>query len=313
MGNWHCIPSGCAEVVYQEYESAKIRWQYPGENWQEIEGDDYHLQQTSGTFTGGQCNIRYRAYCVWDGVEKVQTSINGKVTSVTCSVSQAGNSYSITATNDKGETRAGHNYHQYVQDKTYYEIRVRPFSTSQQDNCGTLSSNCKFTVYLQGNVVYTETRNICPVVERLPCKLSDLHKSIEIKKLPYLEKVEVVPYAYSAYRLPGIPSPIAQADPIPPECLNIYNNAIYVIPPPIDALKDPDAVPFDSFVTQICSSSGCPPPEYQVICDCNYQNPCKSCPEGTCPVECDDHICCYNNYGVSILEIPLSNYCGGIQ
>jgi hypothetical protein len=177
---------------------------------------------------------------------------------------------------------------------------------SLQDTCGNLSSSCIFKVFKNGAIVHTETRTVCPEVEKIPCKLSDINHSIEIKKLPYLEKVEVVPYAYSAYKLPGVTAPIVQADKIPAECLNIYNNAIYVIPPSGIGIYS-NATPFDSFVAQICSAPGCPPPEYQVICDCQ----CQTCPGDTCPIECGDRICCYNDYGVSVQSIPKSDYCGG--
>ncbi|HEY9772117.1 MAG TPA: hypothetical protein V6C71_27035 [Coleofasciculaceae cyanobacterium] len=45
MGNWHCIPSGCAEVVYQEYLPPSVRWRYGSEPWQEIDGDDYSINK----------------------------------------------------------------------------------------------------------------------------------------------------------------------------------------------------------------------------------------------------------------------------
>ena len=43
MGTFHCIPQGCGRVLYQEYLPPKVRWRYPGEDWQEIEGDNYEV------------------------------------------------------------------------------------------------------------------------------------------------------------------------------------------------------------------------------------------------------------------------------
>ena len=190
----------------------------------------------------------------------------------------------------------------------FYDIIATPVENDYPLECrNSIVNQCEFKVFKNGQIVHQETRAVCPEVEKIPCKLSDVRHSIEIKKLPYLEKVEVVPYAYSAYKLPGVPAPIVQADQIPAECLNIYNNAIYVIPPSGQGIY-PNGTPFDSFITQICSAPGCLPPEYQVICDCNN---CQSCPDGTCPIECNNHICCYNDYGVSVAQIPKSNYCGG--
>jgi len=59
MGNFHCIPSGCAEVVYQEYEPPKVRWRYGVEPWQEIEGDDYSLTQSNLPCPGQPHELNY--------------------------------------------------------------------------------------------------------------------------------------------------------------------------------------------------------------------------------------------------------------
>jgi hypothetical protein len=59
MGNWHCVPSSCAEVVYQEYLPPVVRWRYPGENWQEIEADDYSLAQIQQPCPGQPHELNY--------------------------------------------------------------------------------------------------------------------------------------------------------------------------------------------------------------------------------------------------------------
>ena len=58
MGNFHCIPDGCAEVRYQPYEkSGGVRYRYPGEDWQTVDGDDYKIIDQRE----GQCpNTSYR-------------------------------------------------------------------------------------------------------------------------------------------------------------------------------------------------------------------------------------------------------------
>lgn len=58
MGNWHCIPSSCARVVYYEYLPPVVRWRYEGENWNEIEADDYAIEQLPGQCEG----INYRMF-----------------------------------------------------------------------------------------------------------------------------------------------------------------------------------------------------------------------------------------------------------
>jgi hypothetical protein len=360
VGNWYCVPSSCGRVVYREYLPPVVRWRYPGEAWQEIEGDDYNIEDNTPFFpqttpkayriwakgkiktrvppppdTNPPQPIRYQA-----GQEvlcTILTWIQAPVWSVTPiftpnssirwrivhTPTVDGNQFfgncekrtvefpvfipKANGTADQLSTEANTNgpsvgffYDWWLVEDPSVTVRR---CVNQQN------FTCIFKIFKNGNIVHQETRSICPEVEQLPCKLSDTTKQIEIKKIPYLEKIEVVNYQYSAFKQPGLsfaPIPIPQADPIPQECLNIYNNAIFVIPPDPNALKNPDATPFDTLIRQICSAPGCPPPEYQVICDCN----CESCPPDTCPVECGDHICCYDDDGIAVKSIPIDNYCG---
>jgi len=47
MGSLHCIPNSCSSVIYQEYLPPQIRYRYPGEEWQIVDGDDYTLAQSN--------------------------------------------------------------------------------------------------------------------------------------------------------------------------------------------------------------------------------------------------------------------------
>ena len=38
------------------------------------------------------------------------------------------------------------------------------------------------------------------------------------------------------------------------------------------------------------------PPRYEIICSPSQ----NECPEGTCPVDCDSHVCCYGSDGISV-------------
>lgn len=120
----------------------------------------------------------------------------------------------------------------------------------------------------------------------------------EIKKEAYTEKVEVVDFAYNF----GFGGLLVAGEPtldIPRNCLNIYktktnpNTNPFPIVPPIGSDTE--------FIAQFCTDDPGvhEPPEYYVICGCQPE-----CPPGTCQIECDDHYCCYNSDGISILEIP---------
>ncbi|MEO0011711.1 MAG: hypothetical protein RLZZ535_100 [Cyanobacteriota bacterium] len=79
MGNWHCVPSSCAEVVYQEYLPPTIRWRYGNEAWQEIQGAlNYSTQVITPNFTGGQSpnviyNVKVTGSTIYDEQPSNQT------------------------------------------------------------------------------------------------------------------------------------------------------------------------------------------------------------------------------------------------
>ena len=92
---------------------------------------------------------------------------------------------------------------------------------------------------------------------------------------------------------------------MPKECLDIYITVTTVPTDLNDFIPTPGVINPYNFIAQICSVPGCPPPEYQVICNCD----CESCPDGTCAVECDGQICCYDTDGIAIKSIAIDDYC----
>lgn len=65
MGNFHCIPSSCAEVNYREYEASKIRWRYGNEPWQQIIGaDDYSTKIIKPPCPGVSHELNYGSISV---------------------------------------------------------------------------------------------------------------------------------------------------------------------------------------------------------------------------------------------------------
>jgi hypothetical protein len=339
MGNWHCIPSSCATVHYREYQGAKIRWRYPGEPWQEIYGDDYSIKQEKG-----KCPVLYHVFgqyialnnpdCGYRGYWRTAVSVIGSQVVSYLPKLADDHEWVIKLTTGKNQPIRSINYNlystKYLANSTgqMYWNSTGCINTSnpaygqrldlaeievirvdgQADNCG----DCVFTVTKNGQIVHTETRTVCPEVQKIPCSLSTVNKQIEIKKLPYLERVEVVPYAYdvrwgiltnsSNYGL------LLAKGKIPTECLNIYHNDVTsTIPTDFGNFANTPESGY-RLIAQICSAPGCSPPEYQVICDCNN---CESCQSGTCPVECGEQICCYGSDGISVKAIAKSNYCGG--
>ena len=350
MGNFHCIPSTCARVVWREYLSPVVRWRYPGEEWKEIEADYYQIDDQKPQFDYLE-RKRYKISAKAIVAERVPLNNDfpavfnkGQIITVFVNNDWAAPIWGINLTTDESgdninvdltytsasggnlyggyckqrtvelvlSTRADRNRSvrikknpgSYIEPTIDLEIGLFDFqfieSREVKACLNELPQKCTFTAVLKGALVYEETRDVCPEVEQLPCRLSDVRKSIKIEKQAYLERVEVVDYFYKNYvgLLPLIEGEGAVfQDPIPDECLNIYNNLTTSIVPLFDnGLGTPTSAIQASynFISQICSAPGCPPPQYNVICDCD-----ELCPPNTCEKICGDYICCYDKNGIS--------------
>ena len=353
MGSWHCVNSSCAQLVYREYLPPVVRWRYPGEDWQEIEGDDYSIEDVEPQFeyTGrkayqilatvavnGRCppDPPYGQFPTkWEDGELItifalggwfapiwEVKLNFDITYLRFEITYTTNTGNAPTTYCKKRkvifpcytTKNGSSVTVAPGVSNFLSPGVSPGAQVQWQlvelpeydvkPCrNELPDECIFTVYFEGVVVYQNTQEGCPEVETLPCRLSKEYKEIGIEKIPYLERFEVIAWAYqnlglSVYR-----------DSIPNQCLNIYKNNITTIIPLPGGVPTPTntAQAAYGYIAQICSGEGCPPPLYDVVCDCNQ---CESCPEGTCAVECETHVCCYDALGNPVKSIPIENYCG---
>ncbi|MDJ0595989.1 MAG: hypothetical protein QNJ72_39410 [Pleurocapsa sp. MO_226.B13] len=335
-GNFYCVPSSCAKIVYREYLPPVVRWRYEGEDWQEIIGADSYTTEKER----GKCDTEYNASgkfeaaykfrnpdaCrgLWDWYSNPNNPIPGKIIGWTEIVfddfnsrwaiifeTSAGNQGTYTNINDlifRTEITNVTNCNQSGSKGWkggYFSIDEIERVDGLPDDCG----DCIFKVFQEETVVYEEKREKCPEVENLPLRLSDEYKEITIEKLAYLQRVEVRNQDISTFFLPPLDTPFTSVESLPENCLNIYLTVVAAPPFLQETVPLPGAVNPYEFIAQICSEPELPPPEYTVICDCD---PCESCPDGTCPVECDNHICCYDTTtGIAVKSIPLDEYCGG--
>ncbi len=362
MGSFHCIPSSCAEVVYQDYLPKSVVYQYPGEEPVEIVGaTSYELQSE------GQCSTQYTitASCRaqrWDLVflenRPAETEgsfaryyypsdtpsfaefIIGPISSVEFEIfgSCPNNRFLTTCAWGKQEIRLkvvdseGTKYSNamrisrdfpfqtafvslgsssYLHFNTDFLTAIDQIDIQLNRSDGLPDNCCTLKVFKDEEIVYQETRDICPQAEVLPCRLNPIRKVIRINKIPYLERVEVIDWAYQNYL--GLLNPndygllVVRQD-IPPECLNVYKNPTTTsipLPGVGVGISNTGQEAYDH-IEQVCSPIGCPPPEYQVICDCD----CRECPPETCPVECTGQICCYDkSTGIAVESIPIAEYC----
>lgn len=307
MGNFHCIPESCGKVVYREYLPPVIRWKYPNEDWQEIEGDDYAIEQSQGGKTEG---VRYNVVIYFNktlvsiGSFYRSYTLTGPIGTITYSYfgtySHQGRkviAYRVYINSGSGATPTEFIYcWEESTPPEPNEVRIHSITRidGQED-----PKTCTFTVYKSGQIVHQENRNVCSEVEKLDSRLSNVYKEVKVNKLAYLEGIEVVNYAKDILAVTNN----FRSD-IPSWCLNIYSTSLQPNIIPLEGAKYLDA----KYIAQICSPPTLPPPSYQVICDCEKN--CEFCPGDTCPIRCGDRVCCYNDLGVSIKEIPISNYCG---
>lgn len=167
---------------------------------------------------------------------------------------------------------------------------------------GSTSYACRLIVSKSGKILHQETRDVCPEVEKLDCRLGN-EQQIQIEKTPYLSGIEVLSFARDAVRLRSNPFPTPTIRGIPAECLNIYRAELFDLLPS-GAPDDPDEPVFGDFIAQICSAPGCLPPEYEVICNCNEYE----CPPGTCGILCNGTVCCYDGEGQAVHSFDYGNF-----
>ena len=317
MGNFHCIPSSCAKVVYRKYLPPVVRWRYPDEDWNEIEGDDYKINSSdgqcytkydiagtyyNGNSTIGSCEKALNFTGTFDGkflnlvvyyhqqigrnVFGVEHELENQIIERTPLIAQSGILIALSSCQTFNRTERWGLINPFPEVTSITRVDNLP------DNCG----ECTFQVFKNNQLVFERITNAeigCPEVEKLDCRLSDVYKEIKVDKLPWVEGIEVINFARDFIFKREIPN----------HCLNIYSTNIYQSILPIN-----DIYPDYIFKGQICSVPLCPPPEYQVICDCN----CIECPDGTCAVQCEEHICCYDtNTGKAVKQIAMTDYCGG--
>lgn len=325
-GSFYCVPSGKATVIYRVYNPPKLRYKYPDGDWQEITA----LNGGQLTYTRerepGQCcpreyyvNFSIKIVRCFDMATIVNTTrdalvpgkirgfylglMPGRITgthfyaqiencdgsiSYRSIYSRISNFVTTGCPNKNGSTS-----NIYLPACSFTINSIVP-EDQGLDNCG----DCVFQVFEDGQLIFQQKNPDCPQVANIPCSLSETENQIAITKIPYLERVEVVPYAYEAFGLN------TYRVPIPSECLNVYQSNITALIPPTEGVPVPTQISGYQFVDQICSAPGCPPPKFEVICQG------KECPDGTCTCVNGNTVCCYNDQGIAVEQIPLDQYTG---
>ncbi len=310
-GGWwyqdHCL-------LIKTYKSPLVRWQYPGEAWQEIEGDDYSTKTVEDLSGSKSYHLLIRQlkttdHDSWDAERRAYPSFFNGIQSWRLVARHIRVDYYPPNNKhydffyDSSTGYYGSDYFIVSQGQTSLKFIARGFTSLwitgiSAVNAAQRVTACAFTVTKNGQTVYTETRAVCPEIEKLPCQAQP------IEKLEF----QTSPLGYIATSNKSFSQDGQTTVDIPAGCVDVYN----VIPsvPIGGTIRDGSSgVPIWSFKGQFCSSIGCPEPEIlhlDGLCD-----PCQSCPSNTCAVECNGQICCYGTDGKAVKTIALNNYCGG--
>ncbi len=319
MGRFHCILDSCAEVWYKEYLEGYLSYQYPNEPAQRIYGGNltYKTEPVKGS-----CPSRYEILFEWDSnindSNPPQRAWHLMHYSLRGAVNITGIYYTSGQTgfpSVEGVARGGRWYYLgTAHDQLGNEVILTPASIvnqlpgqggiytvargkfldirpyqNQADGC-----LCSFEIYRDGETIFSRTDEACPVVNVVPCHLSDEWKKVNIDKEPYWQKIQVVDNNSWSEIISELKEFINGE--IPPECIEVWKTPVL----DLDVLPGNTRAEKYTFIGQYCSATGCPPPEYKVIC----HEDCKGCPEGTCEVDCGDHLCCYDEQGIAVESIP---------
>lgn len=327
------IPGGlwfkdhCLKITPNKNNSG-IRYRYSGEDWKTVEGDDYEIQDD----IKGQCLGNYQYLLVFDVLENHRDFLNpGQYQEVDASwfiwlkpyriiaspsnpihfkgLDEKTGGYTHICTLEKDvngtiiekcTTASTNSFLSYVFN-SHKNIDIRKYDyifpntkylSQTEDNCGT----CTLSIYKDEEIVYQETRNVCPEVERINNTCSSDN--------PIYKQVRTAPLGFIATSRREVNNRGESIGAIPDECRNIYNVGVTVSLSNIQTPVKDTGLNYQ-LVGQYCSSVGCEPPTVKEEGKC-----CESCPNGTCPVTCNDHVCCYDQTtGNAVLEIPLENYC----
>lgn len=310
------------------YLSAQIRYREQGKEWVYVDGDDYSLEQeTMRCQTSYEFSYRLRPadFFDWDYKSTRTTEdrfppfddfkfifdANNGEDAEGFPILRAG----VTNKRAKGDWYFSYSYHDVYGNKLYFRspssLKRSYFNAEgtaewlgaaredgEPDNCG----QCILTITRVGQIIFEQTFDECPEVEKLDRSLGEPVKlDIETSPLGFIE----VTNTHQSFDADD-----DDIEQIPDECWDVYN-VIPSIPigfsPTAYDASSPGATRINKFIGQYCSTKGSPRPEvdYQEgSCD-----KCESCPENTCPVTCGDRVCCYGNDGVAVKSISLENYC----
>lgn len=333
-----------ARITATPYKSL-IRYKYLGEDWVEIEGDDYTLEgQNIGdtieipfyfvefeATVNGRFPFTASQPVIFNDGETINCRTSGSYPDIDISNITVGiksSSYYVINVNFIQNSSFNNTGRVQNTDCFYRNIDIRGNVNEPENNqllsarlsdnvrvgganlrnfrlvedtskpsliCKSTANECTFKIYKCGQLVYEETREDCPEVEKDNCILD-------------YSSQETIDLTIDPFNTLFVASGVIDISDVL-NIFNIINSALNGLPfsnsftdylrNQLDGNNDECVIIFTFFglstiniERQFCSSCNCPPPQITVDCDFNQ------CPDNTyCEIDCGSYICCYDQQG----------------
>lgn len=329
LGNFYCVLNNCSRVVWRPYQK-KVRYRYPeDEDWTYVNGDDFSIEDVNCCYFS-ECVLT--VYCeIWNYfLNSFRASYTGSFV-IQNKIVDPNNPYeSVIPPNSTNNTDASGAFDVKLIDiknnKSNFRFDILDLARSATpsiprgfgDNIKLSSivinlkhenefcTKCLFKIFENNEIIYQETRNVCPEVELIDCQLSDTFEELKIDKLSTLERIEIRNQEIKTIYVSPLEAPLIETSPLPEHCYHIYKTVVSAPPTLSEYVPIPGVINPYQFIAEICSDEECLPPEFEVYCDCD----CRNCPDGTCATICDTHVCCNDTTTGQLVEsIPTEEYC----
>lgn len=320
ISNTYCKDAGKAVINYRPYSKGVVRYRYPNQNWQEVTGESYSLTEIKKQCPDIQYLYRYGKAIIYNGnfgewreftkgvsgtapFDNIRFYINSSLFGTTDSVNPNLNHWGFGKKGNPPDGNRNRLYTIRITDSNGKDIRlyhgfsqghkIFGFEPKYPEQAAVLCpSDWKIEVFHCGELTHQETSEAYPEVEVIAPELMDT-KSITVDSIPKNHHVEI---SNASYSISGNSPPSISKKSIPSHCLNIYKvNGSFFNP---SANSNNSENPLQ-LIAQVCSAKCTPPPEVEVVC-----LPPEKCPPGTCTVECNGVICCYDKNGISVKSFP---------
>lgn len=339
--NSYCKDAGKAVINYRSYSEGKIRYRYPNQNWQEINGDNYELEETKksntiefpwyfitceATVNGRFPSTESRPIIFANG-QTVKGKTNASFSGVDLS--------SVIGNYDSAFVRANFNYVQgssfnateRVEDTNCFYRNINWNVNCDEEEFNQVFYNRKSTSASLGVTNLrnfglvedvSQTHRTCsPSTDKCVFKVYHCDELVHEQTSQYCPEIEQIEPELGEEKSITV-SPISK---------NHYievNNFAYSISSGTSKSASKISIPphclniykvDGTFFNPVAKSNNDEHPLKLIAQVCSAKCspppqidvtcfPPEECPPNTCEVQCGNHVCCYNSDGISVFSFP---------